>query len=147
MDRRESAFNLPVIINYRPSLWVFSCLCMVHFGALICLYPAAIPVWLKWLLMATVLCSYIRHHRVYVILKNSSCPQRLILKASDEWLLCSRDGASIPIKLLPESFVHPWLVVLRFKGHKLHFHAFVLTLDNIDVDILRRLRVRLRYQR
>ena len=68
---------------------------------------------------------------------------RLILNSSDEWTLVDERGDR-PIKLLPGAFVHPRLLVLRFSDDDRKY-SIILTPTMLDRDILRRLRVRLRF--
>ncbi len=147
MNSRESAFELPIHIHYRPSTWVLYGLTFSHIGALICLFPIVIPVGLKFLLGSAIVYSTIRTYRIYLESSTAIKPIQLILNAEDEWLIISSDGNSQASTLLAESFVHPYLVVLRFTTENKQYFVFILTPENVDQDILRRLRVRLKFRK
>ncbi len=147
MSSRESAFELPIHIHYRPSAWVLYGLTISHIGAMICLFPIVIPIGLKFLLGSAIVYSTIRTYRTYLKASTAIKPIQLILNAEDEWIIITSDGNNQASTLLPESFVHPYLVVLRFATENKRYFAFILTPDNVDQDILRRLRVRLKFRK
>ncbi len=73
-------------------------------------------------------------------------PVELILNDMEEWLLILAEGQTVEVVLRSGAFVHPLLVVLPFK-YGLRFPVVILTPDVVDQDLLRRLRVRLRFKR
>jgi len=60
-----------------------------------------------------------------------------------QWWLSDREGREYPANLLPGSYVHPWLIILRFRVIS-SIHDLVLTPDNVSPKLSRRLRVRLK---
>lgn len=64
------------------------------------------------------------------------------------WRAQRRDGDEESLQLLPDSYVHPRLVVLNFRraGRSRRRRSVVLLPDSADRDTLRRLRVRLRLE-
>lgn len=72
-------------------------------------------------------------------------PRDLILTVRGEWRLLGADGVAQELIPAPQVFVHPWLIVLHFGSGRGVRHVFALTPDNTDADVLRRLRVRLRF--
>jgi len=70
--------------------------------------------------------------------------QTLLLDSSDAWWLCDSVHRQ-PLQLLPGPFVHPQLVMLRFRTSDCSLRTIVLSPDNAEQATLRRLRVRLRF--
>ena len=147
MNSRESAFELPIQIHYRPSARVLYGLTISHMGALICLFPIVIPLGLKFLFGSAIVYSTLRGYRIYLKTSTALKPIQLILNTEDEWMIIGPDGDSQASTLLAESFVHPYLVVLRFITETKQYFVFILTPDNVDQDIFRRLRVRLKFRK
>ena len=69
----------------------------------------------------------------------------LILAANDDWQLKQENGQVLRAVLDDSLFVHPLLtiILLRFGDNK---EYFIFTPDNLDADLFRRLRVRLRFR-
>jgi toxin CptA len=60
------------------------------------------------------------------------------------WTLVFTRGERRRARLLPRSYVHPRLVILSFRIGRWRLQHLLLTSDNVDATLLRRLRVRLR---
>lgn len=77
--------------------------------------------------------------------------RRAIWDSDDDWRLINDRGRQYEAQLLGSSFVHRQLVVLIFRidGHPWYSRrqSVVLTTDNLDQGVFRRLRVRLRLRR
>ena len=69
----------------------------------------------------------------------------LILGIEDDWQVKLKDGEVYEATLADSMFVHPLLtiILLKYEGHA---DYFIFTPSNIDADLFRRLRVRLRFQ-
>ena len=65
------------------------------------------------------------------------------------WTLTTLDGDEVKAKLLATSFVHPQLTIVDLKLTGVpwysRYRSLVLMQDNLDEEIFRRLRVRLRW--
>lgn len=104
----------------------------------------SLPLWIRVLGAATVLVSLLRVFPRVVSLRHPDAVLRVLWPAGDEWQLFTRGGQELVGTLLPESYVRPWLVVLRFKCPRLHRPRSVVILpDMLDANVMRRLRVRL----
>jgi toxin CptA len=60
------------------------------------------------------------------------------------WTLTLGSGRRLEARLSPSTFVSPFLVVLNFRRGRWRRCALLLPADALDLDLLRRLRVRLR---
>ena len=69
-----------------------------------------------------------------------------IWHADGRWTLTLAAGREVEGRLLGSSYVSPALVVLNFRSGRWRNRSLVLLPDNLDPDLLRRLRVRLRLE-
>ena len=69
----------------------------------------------------------------------------LILGPEDDWQVKMANGEVNKATLVDSRFVHPLLtiILLRYDRHK---EYFIFAPDNIEVDLFRKLRVRLRFK-
>ena len=147
MFARESTLISPISVHYRPPAWLYKGLLVSHLGAMLCLFPVAIMLWLKILLGLAIGGSMIRYQRDYITQRHTFAPTQLILTPDDEWFRIKHNGDSQDITLLAGAWVHPWLIVLRFVDGNHQSYSYILTADNVDPEVLRQLRVRLRYRK
>lgn len=134
-----------LVIRYRPSRWIFCVVVALHAGALPVLVPTALPGWLKGVIAALVIAGLVAAATRYR--REQFSRQQLRLTPANAWLLEHAGGESEPLALLPGSLLHPDLMILRFRGARGSRPVFVLSVDNVDADTRRRLRVRLRFPR
>lgn len=142
----EGAFKLPIHIHYHPPGWLFIVLTICHTGAIICVFTIPVLIWVKLMFFITIISSYLCYGKRYIKSRNLDIPVQLILTIDDEWKLIDEKGDRY-VELLPGAYVHPGLVVLRFKDDNNKVYPFILTPVSVNRDILRRLRVRLRFNK
>lgn len=143
---QHGAFELPIRITIYPSRWLSIALVFSHGGALLILIIVSLTLWIKLLFILAVALSFFYSFLKHIWQKSSSSIIELMLNEHDEWLLTRRDGQVLEPCLRSGAYVHPLLIVLPFRqGRK--FPTVILTPDTVDKDTLRRLRVRLRFQR
>lgn len=139
-------FELPVFITVKTSRWLKIWLYLVHLPAI----PVIVMSNLIWparsILIFAVSLSLYFSIRNYVLLRGRNSIVRIMLNDADEWRLSTGQGDTINATLLPAAMVHPLLVILPFRsqGGK---YTVILTPDVINSDLLRRLRVRLKFPR
>ena len=67
----------------------------------------------------------------------------------DRWILAAENGEEIQAHLVAGSFVHPQFTTVNLKltGKPWYtrYRSFVFIPDNVDAEVFRRLRVRLRW--
>ena len=139
----DSAFELPIHISYRPPSWLVVALIISHFGAIICVFYIPVPFWIKAATSLAVIVCLLRSLSGYWRYKYTLPAIQLIFNSSDEWTLIDDQGDR-PVRLQQGAYVRPGLLVLRFQDNGRR-HSFILTPATVDGDILRRLRVRLRF--
>ena len=146
MQDISNGFTLPLRIEYRPSRTAFGLNLAVHVGALVCTCAARLPQGIVVaMLCVLVAASAVYETHGYFVQRAALHPVSLHLDTRDaSWLVQAGSDAQ-RLRLLPGAFVHPWLIVLRFSIAGAGRCTFLLCADNVDPDILRRLRVRLRF--
>lgn len=96
-----------------------------------------INVWLKCLLVLAIglfsLSVYLNNQKIVTI----------IWKQQNEWEIRAENNVSVA-SLLPNSLVLPWLTILNFKLLTGEFKSILIFSDNLDKEIFRQLRVRLK---
>ena len=135
----SSKKSVPALqINLRPSRYLLTFILISHSGALVLLFLLPMPWWLSLLMAVAVLFSLYRQWLLHV-----RGYQSLRWDSLDQWWLVEQDGDELSAQLLPGSYVHPLMMVLRFRvDHRVR--SLVLLADSGDGDLLRRLRVRLK---
>lgn len=116
----------------------------VHGLAALMLPCAALPLPVMLLLAGAIALSLAWHWPRHVTRTAPACVQALRWDADGSCRLQHRDGTQQHLRLYPQAFVQPWLVILQVgeSGH-LRRHLVILP-DMLERDSFRRLRVRLR---
>ena len=136
----EFPLELPIFIPCRPSMRVCLFNTLVHAGAIFCLVLADLPHTVTVLIGAGVL----MHYGFY--LKRFFSPEHICFKLDkgDRWQLLRPGRAAVDLSCCPVrwSTRRSWSCASGPGGRT---RSCVLTRDNLDVQTLRRLRVRLRW--
>jgi hypothetical protein len=144
MNEAGSAFESAIRIEYRPSSYVAALLAIAHLGALAAVALAGIPFWCKALAAGLVAASLLRGLRGWLREFRDPAPPVLQLNGRDEWHLLRANGSD-PMSRGTECVVLPWLVVLHLRDSARADRFFILAPDSLPPQVLRRLRVRLRF--
>ena len=143
----DNPYQSALSFVYRPPPWVPALVVCCVLGAGFALHLAPLPPLLKFAFGLSLLVYLARYARRHIRLCRRPRPI-LHLTDTDQWFLYHGTD-KIPLRLLPESLVHPRLVVLCFRSqgnsHGNQRHDFVFTRRNTDPEQFRLLRVRLRY--
>jgi len=113
-------------------------LVVIHAVAIILLPFMSLPAGAGLIMMPLILFSLwhtIRPHpnSVSTVLWSEARSCRLSLAS----------GQDIEARLMPQVFILPWLVIMRFKSNRKRLHHLVLLPDMLEPGVFRRLRVRL----
>lgn len=69
------------------------------------------------------------------------------LERTGHVFICGNDGNDfVAARLLPDAAVHPWLTVIRLRTDDGQRHTLIATVDSLNQQDFRRLRVFLRWQ-
>lgn len=139
-------FAYPIRIIIRNSKWLAVYFLASHIGAIIVLLFVAIPFRAYIFISLLILCNLV--YLLYLHYFNTSpfSPVEIYLDHEDNWWITCRNGIAKRVELRGACFVHPKLIILRL-GQAMHGFNFILTPDVVDHDLLRRLRVRLKFMR
>jgi hypothetical protein len=145
MDVSHSVFDQPIIITYRPPIWLLPLIALAYAVGLTCLFQTSIPHTIKLIMAAIVSIKFglwIKKVINIYIKKN-----RLILNKNDEWYVIYSDMRPLRAKLNSVSVFSTELIFLRLQDNNNSLHDFILDRTTMGGDTLRRLRVRLYYPR
>jgi len=135
-------YAAPLRLRLSPSRQLAVLVLLIHAGALAVVPPLSTPWWVKILLAGLVLASAIYNFSCRVVLRGKRAIVGLVWDAKDEWRLTTAQGGTSVAELLPDTYVHPQLVILRFRDtvsrKKL---SVILFHDSVDAESHRRLRV------
>ncbi len=115
----------------------------LHGGGATAAMLLPVPAWVAGLLLGLVAISLYHHLTLHVLLSRSASIVRLVW-TEREWLLFTRAGRQRVARLCPDSYVHPYLMVLNFELGAWRRRSVVLLPDESSEPVLRRLRVRLK---
>jgi toxin CptA len=139
-------FELPILISVRPSKWLKFWLCSIHMLAIPVVFMTDLVWYVEIVLVIAVCISLIVVTRNYIYRQGPNSIVSIMLSETDEWWLTTESDETFKAGLLPAALVHPLLVALQFRARDRNYNV-ILTPDAVDKDMLRRLRVRLRFQR
>jgi len=141
----SSPVSAPILrLERRPSPSLMIVLVVVHGAALLVLWPLPLSIWIKALLAMAILVQAMITWRHHVNMRAPTAVKRLVWGNDDQWELFPSGGGSCSAQLLPASYVHPLLVILRFMTEDKRRCAVIVPPDGLGPDDHRRLRVRLR---
>ncbi|MBI5450633.1 MAG: hypothetical protein HY940_04675 [Gammaproteobacteria bacterium] len=116
-----------------------------HGGALALLLVLDISVIYRMLLVLLIVCSLAVLYRNQQLRLGRRVIHQVLWRPDGSWRLDIGGSVIEGAVLCPDTFVHPWLIVLRFAARR-RGYTLVLLPDMLDPQTLRRLRVRLRHQ-
>ena len=138
----ESSIRLKV----KPGIRLAVVFIVIHAGAVTGLIYTGLPVPVRGLTALLIVINLLDLFHVYIWQAAASSPVEIYLDYNDVWWLTYKSGKTCKVNLISGSYVHPLLIILRFK-HEFKRPVIILTPDVINNDLLRRLRVRLRYRK
>jgi len=136
MSSKKSAPALQ--IDLQRSSYLFSFIILSHSGAMLAQFWVPMVLWIRLTLMIVISLSF------YLSWKNHFEKFNTIRwDAVGQWWLINCNGHASAASLLPLTYVHPCLIVLRFKVERT-VHSLILLPDSADRSQLRLLRIRLK---
>jgi len=141
---QDNSFIRPIRLPANQTRLLAGFVVLIHAGALTLLLLSALPVVGKWLGVITLF-----GHGGWQLQQswprlNPRLVRQIMLKTDDSWWWADARGHWQTAQLLPGSFIHPFMVVLRLRTVKGCRRA-VIVANPANRDHLRRLCVRLRY--
>jgi hypothetical protein len=136
-------YATPLSLEPRRSRQLGVLVAVVHGGALLVLPFTGLPQPVMAAIALGVAGSFLRAWRTQVSLTGPAAIRRLRWGEGNDWELTRQDGTTLHTSLQPRVFIHPRLVILRFRKSPWRTDSVVLTSDRLDPDLFRKLRVRL----
>ena len=132
---------MPVIfLKLKPSRQMAISFIFLHGLSLLAIFLYSSPVVIKTLLACLVLVHGVHSYRYYAALQSVKSVQGVELNTRGEWLLHEVNGHH-KAKLLADSFITQYLIVLNFKTQRFLKSHVLLMRDSVSAEEWRKLRV------
>lgn len=137
-------YATPLILEPGPSLRLAWALALAHGVTL--LWVLFLPLHAGWHIAAALLISASawRSITLHALRRDNAAVVHLVWDSEERWMLRRRNGQMLQARLLGDSLVLPFLVVLNFKPAHGRRFSVVLLGDSLPPERFRQLRVRLR---
>lgn len=140
----QNKFEMPLDLIVKPSRLFSLYLYLVLFFSVISIFVASLSVAVQFFLLSGLVLSFVVLLNNYNINKVTSFK----LSTDDDWEIEINNKNTLDAELCGECIVTSFLVWLNFKtckdGENKRYHLLLLP-DSADKELLRRLRVRLRF--
>ena len=104
-----------------------------------------LPLWLALISQSVVAAGFIMHLRQYLFRNSQKAVKEMLWLEGMDWQLENSRGQLQRVKLLANSVVSPWLIVLNFQAEQgRRKWPVVLMPDSVDSTTYRRLSAKLR---
>ena len=145
MDNVHNPFLETFRIPIKPSKKIHIYLILIHIISLFLPWLSALNVFYKCVFTTVPLISAGYYLYKIKFSDKSTLVTELILNSDDDWQVKLNNDESYPAVIGPIVFVHPCFIVIGLIYNQTR-QNFIFTVDNIDADLFRRLRVRLRFK-
>lgn len=133
-------------LKLKPSRQCLLLLLFIYSGPFVIIGALPLPLWTLVILECCLGYSLTRNIKRYAQLKDPSAIKELTYHKERGWTLTTHNNISHPAKLLPNSTLFSWLLVLNFqsinKRKKIHLLVFS---DSLPPTLFRQLKVRLKH--
>jgi hypothetical protein len=133
----------PLALEIKPSRRLAICILCVYTLAALAVFTLPVSLWLMCGALLPLLLSCGVTYQRRISLRSSKAIVGLNRHADGVWQIRLTDGSAHQANLLPDSYLHPELMVLNFRLGTGKRRSVVLVRDSADGASLRRLRVAL----
>ena len=138
---------IALTVKLKPSTYLTTLLCIAHFVTIAVWWQLALPTDFKLIGSAILLISLLLYCRHHALLASAKSIVALELNDAMECIIETRQGKHITCKILGNTFVAPYLVVLNLKPlNNRSVRSVIILADAIDAGIFRQLRILLRWK-
>lgn len=113
-------------------------------AALVAVLMPGMEWWGKGALLIPIAVSLGYFWRLHIARTAAQSVQEAVFYQVDNWLVRTPSGSHFA-RLDDSSFLHPWLCVLNLRSQKGKLHTLVLLPDSLPQEVLRQLRVRVKF--
>ena len=131
-------------IRLGPSRQLAFGLSALYVGAIPCALVNDLPMVVQGLVIVSVVIAWLRCMTLHATCRAARAIVLLVWDRRGQWRLIQRDGRMLDAGLERGAYSHPALVALPFSTRDGRRVCVLIVPDRIDVEDLRRLRVRLR---
>ncbi|HLW74656.1 MAG TPA: protein YgfX [Gammaproteobacteria bacterium] len=137
----STPYGEPLELLIRPSPLMATLLCLMHMAAIAVCTPLPISLAYRAAIVIGIVCAFFWNGYVFI----QRTPRRLHWSPEEGWTLTDRKGTQHEVRLLPEAYLGPWLVIAHFKDERGKRMTVMLAQDSVRAEGFRRLKVLLRY--
>ena len=134
----STKYATPLLLEPGPSHSLRAWLVVIHVVAILLLPSLSLPAGAGLILLLLILFSL-----WHTIRRHSDSVSAVLWSEARSCRLSLASGQDIEARLMPQVFILPWLVIMRFKSDRKRLHQLVLLPDMLEPEVFRRLRVRL----
>jgi hypothetical protein len=135
----------PLHLSAAVSRWLAGFILATHFLAgLVLVFMPTLPWWLGLLLCVPVGFSLRHFWRLHIARSHQDSVLDATFYSVDNWRVHTVGGSKFA-HLDDSSFLQPWLCVLNLWTQRGKVHTLILLPDSLPSDVLRRLRVRVKF--
>ncbi len=134
---------IPLALEIKPSRLLAIYVLCVYAAAVLVVLILPVPLWMMCGGLLILLLSGMLSYRRRVSLRGRNSIVGLNRNAGGTWQLRLTDASTHQASLLPDSYLHPELLVLNFRLGNRRRRSVILVRDSADSTSLRRLRVAL----
>ena len=136
-----------LLVRLQPSYYLAVLLGLAHAAAGLVLWPLALPLGVKVVIVILLIVSLIYYVRKDALLTAQDAIVALTLTDEMSCTLTTNSGQSIACSLSDSTFAAPYLTVINLQPVDRFFMRSVVILpDSMDVEEFRRLRIWLRWK-
>lgn len=133
-------------VNPRPSRQCLLLLLFIYSGPFVIVGALPWPIWSIIILECCLGYSLTRNIRRYAQLKDKASVKQLSFSKDKGWTVITNEGKNYQAKLLPNSTVFSWLLILNFQCLKTRKKKNILIFaDSTSPALFRQLKVKMKY--
>ena len=143
MNHTDNAFNIPIRITYRSPIILLHYTAFTYINAIICLCVVSLSIFIFGILSVLIIVNYFFYSQKLESQREALLSVELCLGNLNEWTPLGLADDVMTLRLLPGVLAHQLVFIFRFVDENGRSYCFVLSKENVAIDILRRLHVRL----
>lgn len=145
MDKSQNPFLNTIRLRVKTAPIIVILVILVHFFSFFMPWMSGLGLISKAVLTALPLISFAYYLNKYHFGPEEKQVSELILASDDCWQVTTKNGTCYPADLGKVLFIHPLLTIITLSFNQSK-KDFIFTPENIDTELFRRLRVRLKYK-
>ena len=140
----SNRFEQPLTVNLVSSRYLVKIILAMHLLAYLSLFLTNTTLFISITVSVTLTVSLISFI-IHISKSRTQGPDTLVVRPNGKCILFLKSGKEEVLEIFKGHFVSPWLIIMHLKGSPNKRRSLLLLSIDYDDDLLRRLRVILRY--